>query len=84
MRKEQIQQTPIHHDMKNIFATIIASLIVGMVVFAILYWLFNLSKSESAVGAISGILGGLLAPYSVSVFKRAKQKGTHSTNSNTP
>lgn len=60
--------------LKDILALLFATLVVGILIFAILYWLFDLNWKSSMDTAISGALAGLLAPRLVNYFNRKKEK----------
>ena len=56
--------------MKRLFFLLIAALIVGFVIFAISFWIFQLDFVMASSVAIGGAAGGLV----VEILKKAKSK----------
>ena len=60
--------------LKNIISLLLAILIVGFFLFALMYWVFGLSFNNALDAAIAGTLAGFLAPYLVKYFNKIMQK----------
>ena len=60
--------------LKNIIALLLGTAVVGILIFIIFYWLFDLNWNESMEAAIPGAIAGLLAPFIGNYFKQKKEK----------
>ena len=59
--------------MKNILSALIAVIIVGFIVFAIMYWLLNEDLKGAIEIAVAVAIGGLLAPVLVKYIRKGKK-----------
>lgn len=67
---EQIQPTQTRHDMKMFISFLIAAILIGFVLFAILFWIVKMEFSVALIAALSGTLGGVI----VDLFKERRKR----------
>ena len=60
--------------LKNIISLLLAILIVGFFLFALMYWVFGLSVNSSLDAAIAGTLAGSIGPYLGKYLKKIMEK----------
>lgn len=60
---ERIQQIRTRHNMKIFISFLIVAILIGFVLFAILFWLFKMEYNNALITAFSGALAAFVVDY---------------------
>jgi len=63
--------------MKNFIFLLIGALIVGLVCFAVMYWVFNINRQESFSTSMIVVITGIIVEYIRPYLERKKEKKSH-------